>query len=286
MSTRSDSSSTLTRREMLALTAAALLPDMQSLKRTKKVIVAGAGIGGLSCAWELVRRGHDVTVLEASARTGGHVFTVREGLDDGLYADGGAEHFTQPGYERYWGYVREFDLPHVYVPRREHLLRWINGTMYTPEMLADRQVLSKLGLNPREVDYLTTHPFPELASLYFAPYVDRFADEYRPFDAGLDALDQHHGDGALSQGRRVRGGADLHRRQRFRAAGRLARGDSETSRRAACFRRRCTVSSAATRRCPTPSRNGSGRAYGSTVRSPGSSMERRVFACPARTPGR
>ncbi len=190
MSTRSDSSSTLTRREMLALTAAALLPDMQSLKRTKKVIVAGAGIGGLSCAWELVRRGHDVTVLEASARTGGHVFTVRDGLDDGLYADGGAEHFTQPGYERYWEYVREFDLPHVYVPRREHLLRWINGTMYTPEMLADRQVLSKLGLNPREVDYLTTHPFPELASLYFAPYVDRFADEYRPFDAGLDELDK------------------------------------------------------------------------------------------------
>ena len=81
-----------------------------SPKRTKKVIVAGAGIGGLSCAWELVRRGHDVTVLEASARTGGHVFTLRDGLDDGLYADGGAEHFTQPGYERYWSYVREFDL--------------------------------------------------------------------------------------------------------------------------------------------------------------------------------
>ena len=32
----------------------------------------------------LVRRGHDVTVLEASARTGGHVFTFRDGLDDGL----------------------------------------------------------------------------------------------------------------------------------------------------------------------------------------------------------
>jgi monoamine oxidase len=62
--------------------------------------------------------------------------------------------------------------------------------MYTPEMLADRKVLDSLGLNPREVDYLTKHPFPELASLYFAPYVDRFEDEYRPFDAGLNALDQ------------------------------------------------------------------------------------------------
>jgi monoamine oxidase len=181
----------ITRREALKLAAAVLLPQ-GALRpaRVKKIIVAGAGIGGLSCAWELVRRGHDVTVVEASARTGGHVFTFREGLDDGLYADGGAEHFTQPGYDRYREYVREFNLPHVYYPRREHIVRWIGGRSYTPEMLADPKVLGTLGLNGREVEYLTTHPFPELASLYFAPYVDSFADEYRPFDAGLNALDK------------------------------------------------------------------------------------------------
>jgi monoamine oxidase len=180
----------LTRRQALTLTAAALLPRVRLRAAPKKIIVAGAGIGGLSCAWELVRRGHDVTVLEASGRTGGHVFTFRDGLDDGLYADAGAEHFTQPGYERYWGYVREFKLPHVYYPRREHLLRWISGRMYTAEMLADRKVLGTLGLNPREIDYLMRHPFAELASLYFAPYVDGFTDEYRPFEAGLNDLDQ------------------------------------------------------------------------------------------------
>ena len=113
----------LTRREVLSLAAAALLrPPQAGAKRSKRVLVAGAGIGGLSCAWELVRRGHDVTIVEASARTGGHVFTVREGLDDGLYADGGAEHFTQPGYERYWDYVREFNLAYTYYPRREHIV--------------------------------------------------------------------------------------------------------------------------------------------------------------------
>jgi monoamine oxidase len=178
----------ITRRDALKLAATALVPQVKP--RTKRVIVAGAGIGGLSCAWELVRRGHDVTVVEASARTGGHVFTFREGLDDGLYADGGAEHFTEPGYERYREYVREFNLPYTYYPRRENLVRWINGERFTTEMLADRQVLAKLGLNNREIAYLTTHPFPELASLYFAPYVDSFKDEYRPFDAGLNALDQ------------------------------------------------------------------------------------------------
>jgi monoamine oxidase len=177
----------ITRRDALKLAATALVPQVKP--KTKRVIVAGAGIGGLSCAWELVRRGHDVSVVEASARTGGHVFTFREGLEDGLYADGGAEHFTEPGYDRYREYVREFNLPYTYYPRRENLVRWINGERYTTEMLADRQVLAKLGLNDREVAYLTTHPFPELASLYFAPYVDSFKDEYRPFDAGLNALD-------------------------------------------------------------------------------------------------
>jgi monoamine oxidase len=189
--TAAGSPSSLTRRDALKLAGAALLTQgAQAPSRRKRVIVAGAGIAGLSCAWELLRRGHDVVVVEASSRTGGHVYTFRDGLDDGLYADGGAEHFTQPGYERYWEYVREFDLAHTYYPRRENLLRWIDGRRYTPEMLADREVLAKLGLNRREIEYLATHPFPELASLYFAPYVDSFEDEYRPYDAGLDHLDR------------------------------------------------------------------------------------------------
>jgi monoamine oxidase len=182
---------TLTRRQALALGVGALLPQsLNRQKRQKKILIAGAGIGGLCCGWELVRRGHDVTIVEASARTGGHVFTFRQGLDDGLYADGGAEHFTQPGYERYWGYVKEFNLPYLYYPRRENLLRWINGRMYTPEMLADRKVLGALGLNNREIEYLASHPFSELASLYYAPYVDNFEDEYQPFKAGLNDLDR------------------------------------------------------------------------------------------------
>src|SRR5437762_14290506 len=42
-----------------------------------------------------------------------HSFPTRrssdlEGLADGLYVDAGAEHFTQPGYDRYWQYVKEF----------------------------------------------------------------------------------------------------------------------------------------------------------------------------------
>src|SRR5580658_10685991 len=101
--------------------------------RPKRVIIAGAGLAGLSCAWELSRRDHDVVVLEASNRTGGHVLTIREGLADGLYADGGAEHFTRPGYELYRSYVKEFDLPVLAYPHRENILRLVNGSMVSEQ---------------------------------------------------------------------------------------------------------------------------------------------------------
>ena len=148
------SSTPISRREALKLTAAVILAPQIAARATQKVIVAGAGIGGLSCAWELVRRGHEVTVLEAADRTGGHVYTFRDGLDDGLYADAGAEHFTKPGYDRYWSYVKEFNLPHRYYPRREGILRWIGGKMYTEEMLLDTKVLEGFGLNSREMAYV------------------------------------------------------------------------------------------------------------------------------------
>jgi monoamine oxidase len=158
-------------------------------RRPKKVIVAGAGISGLSCAYELAKRGHDVTVLEASPRTGGHVRTLREPLSDGLYADLGAEQFTKPGYEIYWRYVEEFNLPYLYYPRRQGTLRHIGGRFRTEEELHDRKVLEELGFNRREVDYLVRNAWWNLPMLYFQPYVDSFPGEYSPYGAGLNYLD-------------------------------------------------------------------------------------------------
>jgi monoamine oxidase len=178
----------LSRRDWI-LTASAALGARAQAASPKKIIIAGGGIGGLSCGYELMKRGHDVTVLEASGRVGGHVRTVRDGLADGLYVDAGAEHFTRPGYDVYWSYVQEFDLPYMQDHRREHMLRAIEGRVYSEEQLADPKVLAGLGFNQREIEFLSHHHWTDLPRLYLDKYADAFHDEYRPFDAGLNDLD-------------------------------------------------------------------------------------------------
>lgn len=165
------------------------LADASKPKKVKKVIVAGAGIAGLCTAYELMKRGHDVTVIEATGRHGGHVFTVHDGLSDGLYGDFGAEHISKPGYERYWQYVKELGVVTLPYPRRKNMLQRIDGKYYSEEMLADREVLKELGFNQNEINYLNKNPFWDLISLYVNPYLDKFTDEYQPFNAGMDDFD-------------------------------------------------------------------------------------------------
>lgn len=156
----------------------------------KKIIVGGAGIGGLCCAYELMKKGHEVIVLEASGRHGGHVFTVHDGLSDGLYGDFGQEHITKPGYVKYWEYIKEFNLTALPYPRRKNIVRRIEGKFYSEEMLSDPAVLRNFGFNDREVKYLSSNPWWDLQALYVKPYLEKFKDEYQPFDIGYNELDK------------------------------------------------------------------------------------------------
>ena len=55
------------------------------------VIVAGAGLAGLSAARELEARGAAVTVVEARGRVGGRVWTLRDQFDGRQHAEAGAD---------------------------------------------------------------------------------------------------------------------------------------------------------------------------------------------------
>lgn len=76
----------------------------------KRVIVIGAGLAGLSAAYELTQAGHDVTILEAQMRPGGRVLTLREPFSDGLYAEAGAEGIPD-AHDLTLRYIQLFQIP-------------------------------------------------------------------------------------------------------------------------------------------------------------------------------
>ena len=57
-----------------------------------RILVIGAGLAGLSCAYELDRAGYNVMLLEAKSHPGGRVRTYRDNFADNLYAEMGAEY--------------------------------------------------------------------------------------------------------------------------------------------------------------------------------------------------
>jgi monoamine oxidase len=96
----------------------------------KRVIIVGAGLAGLSAAYELTQAGHDVTVLEARTRPGGRVFTLRDPFPEGLHAEAGAtrvpdnHHFTIKYAELFGLTLDSFEppnLPSVYYVRGRRL---------------------------------------------------------------------------------------------------------------------------------------------------------------------
>ncbi|MBZ5715911.1 flavin monoamine oxidase family protein [Nannocystis pusilla] len=70
--------------------AAHALPACGQAAAEKRVLVLGAGLAGLSAAWELQQLGYAVTVLEGRDRVGGRVWTLRDGFEDGQFAEIGA----------------------------------------------------------------------------------------------------------------------------------------------------------------------------------------------------
>ena len=87
----------LDRRRFLQALAAISAAPLASLANAphaaadgRRVVVLGAGLAGLGAAYNLMRHGYDVTVLEAQDRPGGRVQTVRDGFQRGGHAELGA----------------------------------------------------------------------------------------------------------------------------------------------------------------------------------------------------
>ena len=83
---------------------------MEQKSLAKKVIVLGAGMSGLTAAYELVQAGHDVTVLEARLRPGGRIQTWYDPFADGLYTEAGAAGIIPAEPDLVLRYLRLFNI--------------------------------------------------------------------------------------------------------------------------------------------------------------------------------
>jgi monoamine oxidase len=106
----------LSRRRVLGLAGGASLatllprPVFAQGASPATIAVVGAGVAGLNAAWRLMRAGVNVTLFEASRRTGGRMFSREGVVAPGLVTELGAE-LINSDHRDMLALVRFFELP-------------------------------------------------------------------------------------------------------------------------------------------------------------------------------
>jgi len=129
-----------------------------------RIVIVGAGLAGLTCAYYLSQAGYAPVVYEARDRVGGRVYSVNDVFDDGLTTEMGGE-FINSDHEDMLALVEAFNLE--LLDRTENPYQreaiFFDGQRLTTEALAD----------------------------LYAPYADRIAaDVAAVYDEDADALER------------------------------------------------------------------------------------------------
>ena len=79
----------------VALAALGRLTPAARAAASPRIVVVGAGLAGLTCAYRLRRAGYVCQVFDASGRVGGRCWTIRDAFADGQIAEHGGELIDQ-----------------------------------------------------------------------------------------------------------------------------------------------------------------------------------------------
>ena len=154
------------------LTLAAVVPGVAARaissapQSEKKVLVIGAGLAGLACAYDLKRSGFDVILIEARGRPGGRVRTYRDPFADGLYVEMGAEYIDSSD-RNVRNYCRQFNL------------KILTANLYDGIYLRDRRyAMSNFKNNGLKLPYDGVMPGKLFANerQYIQPWLDMIED--------------------------------------------------------------------------------------------------------------
>lgn len=167
---------------VLALSGCASLPALKSTGTQPRIVIVGAGIAGLNCAWHLRRKGYRSTIYEASSRSGGRIFTATNLLGEGLTTELGGE-FIDSDHREMLALARHFRLDLLDFNSRRETERYaqsyfIGGRHYSeaevveaflpiaPQMAADFDAVG-------DISYLAPEAAGPFDRMSVAEYLDK-----------------------------------------------------------------------------------------------------------------
>ena len=150
-----------------------------------RVVVLGAGLAGLGAAYNLMKHGYDVIVLEAQDRPGGRVQTAREGFQRGGHAELGALRiFETHGHTL--KYVNEFGLELVPYDTGNRVF-FMQGKRFAPPAAGVPWPLKGLGADEQPDPSVR---FPEYLGSGFEKLGDLFSPGWPAAFPSARALDR------------------------------------------------------------------------------------------------